>query len=83
MTVYSQNKGKKRSICSRCLWMDLEVELISYNGCSQMATLRIVLLCGEGEIWPACHIYDSSYCKVMTIPVCDMQTKGIEGQIIF
>ena len=31
----------------------------------------------------ACHVYDSTYCKVMTIVVCDMQTKGIEGGLIF
>ena len=31
----------------------------------------------------ACHVYDSTYCKVMTIAVCDMQTEGTEGQLIF
>jgi hypothetical protein len=31
----------------------------------------------------ACHVYDSKYCKVMTIAVCDMQTEGTEGQMIF
>ena len=30
-----------------------------------------------------CHVYDSTYCKVMTIDVCDMQTEGTEGQLIF
>lgn len=31
----------------------------------------------------ACHVNDSKYCKVMTIAVCDMQTEGTEGQMIF
>jgi hypothetical protein len=31
----------------------------------------------------ACHVYDSTYYKEMTIAVCDMQTEGIEGQMIF
>jgi hypothetical protein len=28
----------------------------------------------------ACHVYDTIYCKVMLIMVCDMQSKDIETQ---
>ncbi len=28
----------------------------------------------------ACHVYDSPYCEVMTIVVCDMQSKDMEAQ---
>lgn len=28
----------------------------------------------------ACHVYDSTYCKVMTIAICDMQYEDIESQ---
>ena len=31
----------------------------------------------------ACHVYDSSYCKVMTIAVCDMQSEDVAAQIFF
>jgi hypothetical protein len=27
-----------------------------------------------------CHVYDSTYCKVMTIVTCEMQSKDIEAQ---
>jgi len=30
----------------------------------------------------ACHVYDSGFCKVMTIAVCNMQFKDTEGQVI-
>jgi hypothetical protein len=30
----------------------------------------------------ACHIYDAIYYKVMTITICDMQSKDIEVQCI-
>jgi hypothetical protein len=25
----------------------------------------------------ACHVYDSTYCRVMTIAVCDMQSEDV------
>jgi hypothetical protein len=28
----------------------------------------------------ACHVYDSAYCKVMTITVCDMQFQETKAQ---
>ncbi len=28
----------------------------------------------------ACHVYDSFYYKVMTIAICDMQSKDLEAQ---
>ena len=31
----------------------------------------------------ACHVYDSTYCCVMTIASCDMQSKDCDAQIIF
>ena len=31
----------------------------------------------------ACHVYDTLYCKVMTIAVCDMQSEDCTAQIIF
>lgn len=31
----------------------------------------------------ACHVYDFTYCKMMTIAECDMQSKSIDGQVIF
>lgn len=31
----------------------------------------------------ACNMYDSTYSKVMTIAVCDMQMEVTEGQFIF
>jgi len=30
----------------------------------------------------AYHVYDSRYCKVMTITICDMQTKNTKAQQI-
>jgi hypothetical protein len=30
----------------------------------------------------ACHVYDHAYCKVMTIVICDMQSKDIKVQQI-
>ena len=30
----------------------------------------------------ACHVYDSAYCKVMTIAVCDMQSEDTAAQCI-
>jgi len=30
----------------------------------------------------ACHVYDPIYCKVMTIVICDMQSRGIKTQQI-
>ena len=31
----------------------------------------------------ACHVYDSRYCKVLTIVCCDMQSEDGAAQIIF
>ena len=31
----------------------------------------------------ACHVYDSVYCKVMTIAVCDMQSEDCSAQVLF
>ena len=30
----------------------------------------------------ACHVYDSAYCRVMTIAVCDMQLKDAAAQMV-
>jgi hypothetical protein len=30
----------------------------------------------------ACHVYDAAYCKVMTIAICDMQSKDTKVQCI-
>jgi hypothetical protein len=30
----------------------------------------------------ACHVYDSAYCRVMTIAVCDMQSKDAAAQMV-
>ena len=30
----------------------------------------------------ACHVYDSLYCKVMTIAVCDMQSEDCSAQVL-
>lgn len=30
----------------------------------------------------ACHVYNSGYCKVITIEVCNMLLEDIEGQVI-
>jgi hypothetical protein len=37
--------------------------------------------CVQGWTTMACHVYDSVYCKVMTI-VCDMQFEDTEAQCI-
>ncbi len=34
-----------------------------------------------GWITMACHVYDPNYAKVMTIIVCDMQSKDVESQV--
>ena len=31
----------------------------------------------------ACHVYNSLYCKVMTIAVCDMQSENYTAQVLF
>ena len=31
----------------------------------------------------ASHVYDSKYCKVMTIAICDMQSKDAKAQELF
>jgi hypothetical protein len=31
----------------------------------------------------ACHVYDSTYCRVMTIASCDMQSEDFDAQIVF
>ena len=31
----------------------------------------------------ACHVYDSSYYRVMTITVCDMQSENAAAQMVF
>ena len=31
----------------------------------------------------ACHVYDSTYCRVMTIAVCDMQSEDVAAQMVF
>jgi hypothetical protein len=38
--------------------------------------------CVAGLITMACHVYNLAYCKVMTIAICDMQSKDIEAQHI-
>ena len=30
-----------------------------------------------------CHVYDSTYCRVMTIACCDMQSEDTDAQIVF
>jgi hypothetical protein len=30
----------------------------------------------------ACHVYDSAYCRIMTIAVCDMQSKDAAAQMV-
>jgi hypothetical protein len=30
----------------------------------------------------ACHVYDSTYCRVMTIAVCDMQSEDATAQSV-
>ena len=30
----------------------------------------------------ACHIYDSTYCRIMIIVVCDMQLEDVVAQIV-
>ena len=31
----------------------------------------------------ACHVYDATYCRVMTIASCDMQSEDTEAQLVF
>ena len=31
----------------------------------------------------ACHVYDSTYCRVMTIACCDMQSEDKDAQVVF
>ena len=31
----------------------------------------------------ACHVYDSSYCRVMTVACSDMQSEDYAAQIVF
>ena len=31
----------------------------------------------------ACHVYDATYCRVMTIATCDMQSEDTEAQLVF
>jgi len=38
--------------------------------------------CVVGWTTMACHVYDLIYCKVMTIMICDMQSKDIKVQQI-
>jgi hypothetical protein len=37
----------------------------------------------KGWTTVACHVYDSSYCRVMTIAICDMQSEDVEAQLVF
>jgi hypothetical protein len=34
----------------------------------------------KGWTTMACHVYDSAYCRVMTIAVCDMQSEDVTAQ---
>jgi hypothetical protein len=36
------------------------------------------------KLWTsmACHVYDSAYCRVMTIAVCDMQSEDAAAQMV-
>jgi hypothetical protein len=34
----------------------------------------------DGWTTMACHVYDLAYCKVMTIAICDMQSKDTKVQ---
>jgi hypothetical protein len=36
--------------------------------------------CLSGWITMACHVYDPNYVRVVTIVVCDMQSKDVESQ---
>jgi hypothetical protein len=38
--------------------------------------------CVVGWTTMACHVYDFIYCKVMTIVICDIQSKDIKVQQI-
>ena len=31
----------------------------------------------------ACHVYDSAYCRIMTIAICDMQSEDVAAQTVF
>ena len=37
----------------------------------------------KGWTTMACHMYDASYCHVMTIAVCDMQSEDVQTQLLF
>ena len=37
----------------------------------------------KGWTTMASHVYDASYCRVMTIAVCDMQSEDVEAQLVF
>ena len=37
----------------------------------------------KGWTTMACHVYDSKYCRVMSIAICDMQSEDIVAQTIF
>ncbi len=37
----------------------------------------------KGWTTMACHVYHSQYCRVMTIAMCDMQSKDCAAQILF
>ncbi len=36
--------------------------------------------CVDGWTIMACHVYDPMYCKMLTIAICDMQSKDTEAQ---
>ncbi len=36
----------------------------------------------EGQTTLACHVYDSFYCKVMMIAICDMKFENMEVQCV-
>jgi hypothetical protein len=37
------------------------------------------------KLWTtmACHVYDSTYCRVMSIACCDMQSEDADAQLVF
>jgi len=37
----------------------------------------------KGWTTMACHVYDSLYCRIMTIIICDMQSEDTSAQILF
>lgn len=36
----------------------------------------------KGWTTMACHVYDSQYCRVMTIAICDMQSEDVRAQTV-